>query len=83
MKASEFDDKFDQGESVLEALDLAGGHRPGEEQKRINVDSPLDDRGPRPRGAAHRRNAPIGDQNVAGAGIAGSQIVTVFLRELD
>lgn len=41
MKASEFDKKFDEGESVLDALDVSGARRPGEEQKRINVDFPV------------------------------------------
>ncbi len=41
MKASEFDKKFDNNESVLEDLDLSGARRPGEEQKRINVDFPV------------------------------------------
>jgi hypothetical protein len=41
MKASEFDEKFDQGEDVSEALDLDKARRPGEEQKRVNVDFPL------------------------------------------
>jgi len=41
MKASEFDKKFDDGESVVEMLDLARARRPGEEQKRINLDIPV------------------------------------------
>jgi hypothetical protein len=41
MKASKFDQKFDEGKNVLDALDLAQAHRPGEEQKRINVDFPV------------------------------------------
>lgn len=41
MKASEFDKKFDDGESVAEMLDLARARRPGEEQKRINLDVPV------------------------------------------
>jgi hypothetical protein len=41
MKASEFDKKFDEGESVVSDLDLAHARRPGEEQKRINVDFPV------------------------------------------
>jgi len=40
MKAAEFDKKFDANESVTDALDLAGARRPGEEQKRVNVDFP-------------------------------------------
>ena len=40
MKASEFDQKFDDGESIVSDLDLAKARRPGEETKRINVDFP-------------------------------------------
>lgn len=36
-KASNFDKKFDDGESVVEHLDLSKAHRPAEEQKRINL----------------------------------------------
>ena len=41
MKASEFDKKFDEGESVVGDLDLARARRAGEEQRRINVDFPI------------------------------------------
>lgn len=42
MKASEFDEKFDQGEeNLLDDLDLAKARRPGLEQKRVNVDFPI------------------------------------------
>ena len=40
MKASDFDKKFDAGESVITELDVARARRPGEEVKRINVDFP-------------------------------------------
>lgn len=40
MKAEEFDEKFDRGEDVTAALDLAKTRRPGEEQRRVNVDFP-------------------------------------------
>lgn len=40
MKASEFDDKFDHGENIIDELDVAQARRPGEETKRINVDFP-------------------------------------------
>lgn len=40
MKASEFDKKFDNGENILDELDLTHARRPGEEIKRINVDFP-------------------------------------------
>ena len=41
MKAKEFDRKFDRGEDVTQHLDLAKARRPGEEQRRVNVDFPL------------------------------------------
>ncbi|MCP9889266.1 CopG family transcriptional regulator [Cyanobium sp. ATX 6A2] len=41
MNSSEFDQRFDSGEPVLEALDLAAARRPRLEQKRVNVDFPL------------------------------------------
>jgi len=40
MKASEFDKKFDNGEKIIDDLDIARARRPGEEIKRINVDFP-------------------------------------------
>jgi hypothetical protein len=40
MKASEFDKKFDNGENIIDELDVAHARRPGEETKRINVDFP-------------------------------------------
>lgn len=41
MKADEFDDKFDRGEDVTSDLDLAKAQRPGEQQRRVNVDFPV------------------------------------------
>ena len=41
MKAKEFDKKFDEGESIVEHLDLANAKRPRQKQKRVNVDFPL------------------------------------------
>lgn len=40
MKADEFDERFDRGEDVTPVLDLAGARRPGNEQRRVNVDFP-------------------------------------------
>jgi hypothetical protein len=40
MKAKEFDKKFDTGESILHHLDLNHAARPGQDQKRVNVDFP-------------------------------------------
>ncbi|MDP3183936.1 MAG: hypothetical protein Q8M58_01550 [Anaerolineales bacterium] len=41
MKASEFDEKFDAGENLIDQLDLSRARRVGLEQKRVNVDFPL------------------------------------------
>lgn len=41
MKAKQFDDKFDRGESVLKQLDLSKAVRPGGQQRRVNVDFPV------------------------------------------
>lgn len=41
MKANEFDRRFDDGEDVSAALDTARARRPGEEQRRVNVDFPV------------------------------------------
>jgi hypothetical protein len=40
MKAEELDQKFDEGEDVLEHFDLSSLKRPGLEIKRVNVDFP-------------------------------------------
>jgi hypothetical protein len=42
MKAEQFDSKFDNGESIIEVLDLSSAHRPGiDDIKSVNVDFPL------------------------------------------
>jgi len=41
MKAKEFDQRFDKGESVLKGLDLSKATRPGSQQRRVNVDFPV------------------------------------------
>lgn len=40
MKANEFDEKFDAGEDVTAALDLAKAERPDARVRRVNVDFP-------------------------------------------
>ena len=40
MKASEFDKKFDNGESVMKDLDINKAKRLLQEQRRVNVDFP-------------------------------------------
>jgi len=41
MKAEELDKKFDDGKSIVKHLDLKKAARPGQEQKRVNVDFPV------------------------------------------
>lgn len=41
MRTDEFDEKFDRGEDITSALDTAKALRPGEEQRRVNVDFPV------------------------------------------
>ena len=41
MKARDLDRKFDAGEDISEFLDLLKARRPGQEQKRVNVDFPI------------------------------------------
>lgn len=40
MKAEDFDARFDRGEDVTGELDLSKARRPGQEQRRVNVDFP-------------------------------------------
>lgn len=40
MKARDFDRRFDEGEDISADLDLDRLHRPGVEQRRVNVDFP-------------------------------------------
>lgn len=41
MKAKDFDKKFDDGEDVSDFLDLSKAKRPGQDQRRVNVDFPI------------------------------------------
>ncbi len=41
MKAEDLDKKFDDGEDITEFLDISKARRPGQEQKRVNVDFPI------------------------------------------
>ena len=41
MKAKDFDKKFDSGEDITEFLDFVNARRPGQDQKRVNVDFPV------------------------------------------
>jgi hypothetical protein len=41
MKAEDFDKKFESGEDISEYLDLKKLEKPGQEQKRVNVDFPV------------------------------------------
>lgn len=40
MKADEFDKNFDEGDDILDALDLSKAKRALQDQKRVNVDFP-------------------------------------------
>jgi len=40
MKAKDFDEKFDNGEDIIQELDLVKAHRPGHSSRRVNVDFP-------------------------------------------
>jgi len=40
MKAKELDKKFDDGENILKHFDVTKAKRPGQDQKRVNVDFP-------------------------------------------
>jgi biotin operon repressor len=41
MKAEELDSKFDAGEDISQYLDYSKARRPGQEQRRVNVDFPV------------------------------------------
>jgi hypothetical protein len=41
MNSFEFDQRFGEGESVIDALDLGAARRPRLHQRRVNVDFPL------------------------------------------
>jgi macrodomain Ter protein organizer (MatP/YcbG family) len=41
MKPEEFEKKFDAGEDITKYLDISRIRRPGQEQKRVNVDFPV------------------------------------------
>jgi hypothetical protein len=40
MKAKEFDEQFDEGNDIIDALDVAKAKRVLQDQKRVNVDFP-------------------------------------------
>ena len=41
MKAEDLDKKFDSGEDITRFLDVTRAKRPGQDQKRVNVDFPV------------------------------------------
>lgn len=41
MQAKDFDEKFDNGEDIIEHLDLSKAKRASHKQKRVNVDFPI------------------------------------------
>jgi hypothetical protein len=64
MKASEFDQLFDDSESVIGTLELASARKPNLEQRKVNVDFPIWMIEALDRTA--RSDAPVGHQDVAG-----------------
>ena len=41
MKARDFDKRFDENKNISKYLDISKVRRPGQEQRRVNVDFPL------------------------------------------
>ncbi|MBM4045703.1 MAG: CopG family transcriptional regulator [Planctomycetes bacterium] len=41
MKAKDFDEKFDRGENITRYLDRSKARRPGQEQRKLNVQFPV------------------------------------------
>lgn len=41
MRAKDLEKKFDAGEDITKYLDMTKAQRPGQEQKRVNVDFPV------------------------------------------
>ena len=41
IKTEDFDQKFENGEDISQFLDFSGSLRPGQKQKRVNVDLPI------------------------------------------
>ncbi len=41
IKAKDIEKKFDKGEDISKYLDLSKARRPGQEQRRVNVDFPI------------------------------------------
>jgi len=69
MKATELDEKFDNGEDISEFLDFSQASRPGREQKRVNVDFPV-------------WMVDALDQEAAKIGVTRQSIIKIWLAEL-
>jgi hypothetical protein len=41
MKASEFDRRFEDGESIIDELDISSARKPNLGQRKVNVDFPI------------------------------------------
>lgn len=41
IRAEAFDRKFESGEEIIEHLEIAKAERPGQKQRRVNVDFPI------------------------------------------
>ena len=73
MKASDFDSRFEDGESIIDELDISSARKPNLGQRKVNVDFPVWmieslDRTARQDG----RDASVGYQDMAG-GEAGAR----------
>jgi hypothetical protein len=69
MKATELDEKFDNGEDISDFLDFSQANRPGREQKRVNVDFPV-------------WMVDALDQEAAKIGVTRQSIIKIWLAEL-
>ena len=68
MNSSEFDRLFDDGDAVVDALDLESARRPRLQQKRVNVDFPL-------------RMVEQLDREASRLGVTRQSIIKVWLAE--
>jgi len=68
MDAKKLDEKFDNGESVLEYFDLSTARRPNREVQRVNVDFPV--------WMVHRL-----DQEAARVGVTRQSVIKMWLAD--
>jgi len=68
MKAKQFDKRFDDGQDIVDALDLTRARRVKQEQKRVNVDFPA-------------WMIELLDQEASRIGVTRQSIIKVWLAE--